>query len=132
VATAKDRKKLPYFTQEEYHAAEDAYYEAADYLHDAMDSFVKPEGPVCDPKIDFAFCGFAGALDTVPDDSRNVQDAYNEAADYLPEAIGSFVKPVGPVSDPSTDSTTYDLTGTLDTVTGNLRNTNRSFNNVSI
>jgi len=77
VATAEDRKKLPYFTQEEYHAAEDVYYEAADYLHDAIDSFVKSEGPVCDPKIDFAFCNFAGALDTVPDDSRNVEDAYN-------------------------------------------------------
>jgi len=133
VATAEDRKKLHYFLQDEFLAAEDAYYEATDYLHDAMDSFVKPEGPVCDPKIDFAFCDFAGAPDTVPDDSRNVEDAYNEASDYLPGAIGSFVKPVGPVSDPSTDSTICDLAGMLDTVTDNLRNTGRSFvNNVSI
>jgi len=133
VATAKDRKKLSYFTQKDYYVAEDAYYEAADYLHDAMDSFVKPEGPMCDPKIDSAFCDFAGVFDTVPDDSRSVEDAYNEAANYLQKAIGSFVKPVGPVSYPSTDSITCDLAGTVDTITDNSRNKGRSFvNNVSV
>jgi len=130
VATAEDRKKLSYFTQEDYYAAEDAYYKAADYLHNAMDSFVKPEDPVCDPKINSAFCDFAGALDIVLDDSRNVEDAYNEAADYLQEAISSFVKPV---NDSNTDSITCNLADTLDTVTDNLRNKSRSFvNNVSV
>jgi hypothetical protein len=61
---------------------------------------------VCDPKIDSAFCDFACVLDTVRDDSRSVEDVYNEAAEYLQEALGSFVKLVGPESYPSTDSIT--------------------------
>jgi hypothetical protein len=71
-----------------------------------MDSFVKPKSPVCHPKIDSAFCDFACVIDTVPDDSRSVKDAYNEAAEYLQEALGSFLKLVGPVGYPSTDSIT--------------------------
>jgi hypothetical protein len=33
VATAEYRKTLPYFTQEEYHTAEDAYNQASDHIH---------------------------------------------------------------------------------------------------
>jgi hypothetical protein len=40
-AKAEDRKKLHYFLQNEFLAAEDAYYEATDYLYDAMDKFCK-------------------------------------------------------------------------------------------
>ncbi|KAH0944393.1 hypothetical protein HN011_004898, partial [Eciton burchellii] len=41
----EDRKKQPYFLQDEFLAAEDAYNEAADYLQEAIDSFVTPESP---------------------------------------------------------------------------------------
>jgi len=42
------------------------------------------------PYIDSAFCDFASALDTLSNDSRNVEDAYSEAAGYPQEAIGSY------------------------------------------
>jgi hypothetical protein len=42
VATAKDRKKLTYFTQEEYHAAEDAYNKASDHLQEVIEALVTP------------------------------------------------------------------------------------------
>jgi hypothetical protein len=42
-ATAEDRKKLSYFLQDEFLAAGDAYNEAADYLQEAISSFVTPE-----------------------------------------------------------------------------------------
>ncbi|KAH0945581.1 hypothetical protein HN011_004124 [Eciton burchellii] len=42
---AEDRKKLPYFLQDEFLVAEDVYNEAADYLQEAIGSFVAPESP---------------------------------------------------------------------------------------
>jgi tetratricopeptide (TPR) repeat protein len=42
VATEEDRKKLPYFTQDEYQAAEDAYNQALDHLQEAIDALVTP------------------------------------------------------------------------------------------
>jgi len=42
-ATTEERKKLPYFLQDEFLTAKDDYNEAADYLQDAIDSFVTPE-----------------------------------------------------------------------------------------
>jgi len=90
-------------------------------------------GCACDPSVDSAFFDFAGALYTVPDDSRSVEDAFNEATDHLQEAIRSFVKPVNPVCDPSTDSAFCDFAGTLDMVTDNLRGKGCSFvHNVSV
>jgi len=119
-ATAEDRKKLPYFLQDEFLAAEDAYNEAADYLQEAISSFVKPEGPVCDPSTDSTFCDLAGMLDVVTDNSLNKGS--------------SFVNNVSVQNcDPSTDSTFCDFAGTPDTVTDNARNKSRSFvNNVSV
>jgi hypothetical protein len=91
---------------------------------------------VCDPSVDSAFFDFAGALDTVPDDSRSMEDAYEEATDHLQEDIRSFVKPENPVYDPicdNTDSAFCDFAGTLDMVTNNLRETGCSFvHNVSV
>jgi hypothetical protein len=52
-ATAEDRKKLPYFFQDDFLAAEDAYYEAADYLQEAISSFVASESPTYDPDTAF-------------------------------------------------------------------------------
>ncbi|KAH0946950.1 hypothetical protein HN011_001230, partial [Eciton burchellii] len=43
--TTEERKKLPYFLQDEFLAAEDDYNEAADYLQDAIDSSVTSESP---------------------------------------------------------------------------------------
>jgi hypothetical protein len=69
-ATAEDRKKLSYFLQNKFLAA-DVYNEAADYLQEAISSFVKSEDPVCDPSIDSTFHDFAGTLDTVTNNSQN-------------------------------------------------------------
>jgi Tol biopolymer transport system component len=44
-ATAEDRKKLPYFLQDEFFDAEDAYIEAAAYLHEAISSLAAPKSP---------------------------------------------------------------------------------------
>jgi len=74
---------------------------------------------VCDPSVDSAFFYFSGVLDTVPDDSRSVEDAYNKATDHLQEAIRSFVEPENPVCDPSTDSAICDFAGKLDMFTDN-------------
>ncbi|KAH0944380.1 hypothetical protein HN011_011445 [Eciton burchellii] len=52
-ATAEDRKKLPYFLQDDFLAGEDAYYEAADYLQEAISSFVASESPAYDPDTAF-------------------------------------------------------------------------------
>jgi sirohydrochlorin ferrochelatase len=41
----EERKKLSYFLQNEFLAAEDAYNEVADYLQEAISSFVIPESP---------------------------------------------------------------------------------------
>jgi hypothetical protein len=41
--TAEDRKKLSYFLQDEFLAAEDAYNEAMNQLQDTMNNFVKPD-----------------------------------------------------------------------------------------
>jgi len=69
-AATADRKELPYFVQEEYYAAEDAY-KATDYLHEARANFVMPESSIYDLSTDSALCDFAGTLDTVTDNSRN-------------------------------------------------------------
>ncbi|KAH0946242.1 hypothetical protein HN011_005507 [Eciton burchellii] len=50
--TTEDKKKLSYFLQDEFLAAEDAYNEAADYLQETISSFVKTESPACDPGTD--------------------------------------------------------------------------------
>jgi len=76
---------------------------------------------VCDPSVNSAFFDFAGALDTIPDDSRSVEDTYNEAADHLQEAIRSYVKPENPVCNPIPDSAVCNFAGTLEMVTDNLR-----------
>jgi len=131
-ATTEEKNKLSYFVQDEFLAAEDDYNEASDYLQEVISSFVI-SGSVYDPSVDSAFFDFAGALDTVPDNSRIVEDAYNEATDHLQEAIRSFVKPENPLCDPSTDSAFCDFAGTLDMVTDNLREKGCSFvHNVSV
>jgi hypothetical protein len=88
-ATTKEKNKLSYFVQDEFLAAENDYNKASDYLLEAISSFVI-SGSVCDPNDDYAFFDFAGALDTVSDDSRSVEDAYNGATDHLQEAKRSF------------------------------------------
>jgi len=55
-ATAEDGKKLPYFLQDEFLAAEDAYNEAADYLQEAICRSVIPKSPACDPSTDTRCC----------------------------------------------------------------------------
>jgi len=88
---------------------------------------------VCDPSVHSASFDFAVALDTVPDDSRSMEDAYNEATDLLQEAKRSFVKPENPICDPSTDSAFCDFAGTLDMGTDNLREKGCFFvHNVSV
>ncbi|KAH0945595.1 hypothetical protein HN011_006265 [Eciton burchellii] len=39
------RKKLSYFLQDEFFAAENIYNDAADHLHDAISNFVKLDNP---------------------------------------------------------------------------------------
>jgi hypothetical protein len=52
-ATAGDRKN-PYFLQDDFLAAEEAYYEASDlYLQEAISSYVALESPVYDPNPAF-------------------------------------------------------------------------------
>jgi len=51
-ATAEDRKKLPYFLQDEFLAAKDAYNKAADYLQEAIANFVMPESSIYDLNAD--------------------------------------------------------------------------------
>jgi DNA-binding transcriptional MerR regulator len=88
-ATAEDRKKLPYFLQDEFLAAKDAYNRAADYLQEAIANFVMPEisiydlntdsvanfvmpdSSICDLSTDSALRDFAGTLATIIDNSRN-------------------------------------------------------------
>ncbi|KAH0944391.1 hypothetical protein HN011_008228 [Eciton burchellii] len=70
-ATAEDRKKLPYFLQDEFLAAKDAYNKAADYLQEAIANFVMPERSICDLNTDSALRDFADTLATITDNSRN-------------------------------------------------------------
>ncbi|KAH0947134.1 hypothetical protein HN011_005606 [Eciton burchellii] len=55
-ATTEETKKLPYFLQDEFLAAEDDYNEVADYLQDVISNFVTPESPAgntpTDPMVD--------------------------------------------------------------------------------
>jgi len=51
-ATAEDRKKLPYFLQDEFLAAKDAYNKAADYLQEAIANFVMPDSSIYDLNTD--------------------------------------------------------------------------------
>lgn len=46
VVTAEDWQTLPYFLNEEFFKAKDEYNETADFLHDAISSFVKIESSV--------------------------------------------------------------------------------------
>jgi hypothetical protein len=48
----EERKKLSYFLQDEFLAAEDDYNEAADYLQNAIDSFVITESSVGNSSTD--------------------------------------------------------------------------------
>jgi hypothetical protein len=67
---AEDRKKLPYFLQDEFLAAEDAYTEAANYLQEAITSFVAPESPAgnmpTDPMVDDEPQSSAVTLQRIP------------------------------------------------------------------
>jgi len=55
-ATDEDRNELSYILQREFLAAEEAYIEAADYLQEAINSFVVPGSPACDPSTDSTCC----------------------------------------------------------------------------
>jgi len=55
VATADDRKKLSYFTQEKYYAAKDAYNQASDHLQEAIEALTPSNSanhPSADPVDD--------------------------------------------------------------------------------
>jgi hypothetical protein len=67
-AKAEDRKKLPYFLQDEFLAAEDAYTEAADYLQEVITNFVAPESPAgpTDPTFDDEPQSSAVTLQRIP------------------------------------------------------------------
>jgi hypothetical protein len=49
VATTEEKKRLPYFVQDEFLAAEDDYNEASDYLQEAIGGCVAPESLAYDP-----------------------------------------------------------------------------------
>jgi len=69
-AKAEDRKKLPYFLQDEFLAAEDAYTEAVDYLQEVITNFVAPESPAgntpADPTVDDEIQSSSTTLQRIP------------------------------------------------------------------
>jgi len=52
---AEDWKKLSYFLQDKFFAAENVYNDAADHLHDTISNFVKLDNPAYDSSTESSF-----------------------------------------------------------------------------
>ncbi|XP_071652238.1 uncharacterized protein [Temnothorax longispinosus] len=66
-ATAEERKTAPYFLEEQFYAAEDAYLEASDYLNDTVGKLSKSEPSTAEKGSDHSFRdAFAGASLQLP------------------------------------------------------------------
>lgn len=55
LATAEDRKVIPYFINDDFYEAEEAYNDAADYLHETMSKICKVESSPCNNSTDSSF-----------------------------------------------------------------------------